>query len=93
MVPWRGEWCPEACAAFFSADDTDDCQGEALTDLTSEAGTSCSEPAGPQPLAMSASDSTAIPSETGASRVPVLEPSTEGTTGSVDMTQEVVDDL
>ncbi|XP_046974990.1 uncharacterized protein LOC124541172 [Vanessa cardui] len=23
MVPWKGEWCPESCASFFSHDDDD----------------------------------------------------------------------
>ncbi|KAI5638776.1 hypothetical protein NE865_08660 [Phthorimaea operculella] len=24
MVPWRGEWCPESCAAFFEHDEEED---------------------------------------------------------------------
>ncbi|XP_050562942.1 uncharacterized protein LOC126912826 [Spodoptera frugiperda] len=26
MVPWKGEWCPESCAAFFENDDTDEAE-------------------------------------------------------------------
>lgn len=34
MVPWRGEWCPETCAAFFEYNETNDLEADAGGQIT-----------------------------------------------------------
>ncbi|XP_041988000.1 uncharacterized protein LOC121739576 [Aricia agestis] len=31
LVPWRGEWTPETCAAFFEGEENDDVSADAVT--------------------------------------------------------------
>ncbi|XP_046963097.1 uncharacterized protein LOC124532299 [Vanessa cardui] len=53
MIPWRGEWCPETCAAFFESENENsnqassvDTSSELPVDENLKAGTSNTEVAG-----------------------------------------------